>query len=328
MNYAANSVQVRRISPKPTAAMTLAAATQAGMLSLSGTGSMERVQVDCPVGETWEITVGNSLGVVSAQDDIQGALDHYAAPPVTAVLSELDALESELRNHLPHECLLLSLFASVRREICWLLPNAGNPQELKQSLLRRFCDVLYSNPVACDLFKLFRKEFVRIDAETNARLLHNSLLFLPKQPSEASLKRLGLALAEGSGIDESFNQCLSDVLVPVPAGLRNISFTRSLKALRILVGHVLATNATWQLPPPKYDAVHAALCRAANIHKHQNPHQLDVLGRRFHIDTESFTSFPALFHVWTYMTSCVRGQQDKANQAYRMFLDSLPADRK
>ena len=98
MNYAADSVRVRRISPKPTATMTLAAATQAGMLSLRGTGSMERVQVDCPVGEMWEITVGNSLGVVSAQDDIQGALDHYAAPPVTGVLSELDALESELRT--------------------------------------------------------------------------------------------------------------------------------------------------------------------------------------------------------------------------------------
>ena len=318
INYAADSVRVRRIQPKPSASMSLAAAARAGMFSLRGTGSMDRVEVDCPVGELWEITVENALGVVSSQDDIQGALDHYAAPPIMGVLSDLDALESELRKHrLPYHCLLLSLFASLRREICWLLPEAQDPQHVKQILLRRFCDMLYCEPVAYDIFKFLREQIARIDAVTNAKLLRNLLLTFTGQPSETSLRRLALALAEGSDIDESFNQCLSDVYTPAPPGLRNTSFDRIRKALQKLMGVVLSANATWQLSPPQHDAIHTTLCRAANIQKHPNPHYLDVLGRQFRFDREDLASSPLLYHVWRYMTLYIRGRQDQANQLYR-----------
>ena len=144
MPYAADSIFVKRIIPIPTKTMPLSAATALGMLSLQGTGCQDRVQVQCAPGETWQITVNDSLGLISPQDDIAGALALYGKPQIIRQLERLDRIENDLRQFLPKKCFLLSLFACVRREICWLLPTAADPSAVTRDFLRRFCQMLFN----------------------------------------------------------------------------------------------------------------------------------------------------------------------------------------
>ncbi len=188
MQYAADSVYVKRIVPVPTATMPLSAATRLGMISLLGTGSPEHVKVDCPPGETWVLTVRDGLGLIGTENDLQVALTAYRKPEIEKALLEMDAVEDELRCFLPGQVFLLSLFAAVRADISWMLPTADDPQGVKQTYLQRFCHMLFADPLADKIFRWFNDELALIEGPALAGSVKQLLQGTQYLPSETSLQ--------------------------------------------------------------------------------------------------------------------------------------------
>jgi conjugative relaxase-like TrwC/TraI family protein len=321
MPYAADSVRVQRIVPAPSATMPLSAVTALGMFSLQGTGCQDRVQVDCNPGERWILTVSDSLGLISAQDDIAGALTLYGKPAITHQLEYLDQTENELRRFLPGQCFLLSLFSCVRREISWLLPTAADPSAVTLGCLQRLCEMLFYDPVANDLFAWFGRELRQTDEPAVFIAMQRFLQDLQYRPSEDTLRHLCYALANGLGVQDALNECVKSLRRQHPAVPSDSDFQPSITGLLRIADIMRATIAERRLSPQQQQGIFNALCNAAELTFFPLPHFFDVLAHPFQIDHQRFDGFPPLAHVWQYATNYVRGQQAEMNRKYRAFLD-------
>ena len=321
MPYAADSIRVQRIAPSSFATMPLSAVTALGMFSLLGTGSQETVRVACQPDEAWILTVGDSLGFISAQDDIAGATALYGKPAIIRQLEYLDQLENELRPHLPGPCLLLSLFACVRREISWLLPTAADPHAVTIQCLQRFCEMLFRDPVAYDLFTWYGEEVKQIDAPALFYGLQPLLKDIPYLPSEDTLRALCFALVKRQPVKPALTACMKSLDREHPDVRRVADFDSSIAGLLDMVDTLQAIIAKRRLSAQQHSGILNALCRAAKQAPYRDPHYFGVLGHPIQIDHQGFDKFRPLAHIWQYATNYVLGKQAEMNRKYRAFLD-------
>jgi hypothetical protein len=318
MPYAADSVHVQRITPVPSARMPLAAATKLGMFSLHGTGSQDRAQVACPPGQLWVLTVGDPLGLISPQDDIAGALALYGEPAITRQLENLDNIEEELRRFLPEHCFLLSLFSCVRREISWRLPAAEDPAAVAREYMQRLCRMLFSDPVAFDLFTWFHGILKENEEPALVNAFANLLPLIPYPPSQDVIQGLCSALADHRPVQSWLTACSSSIRWQY----RDVSEAERDESLAILTKIVdnLQSKIAARLSPQQQQGILGTLCHGAGQPLWSDPHFLEILAYPIQIDHQRFDSFPALHCVWHYATNYVRGNEAAMNEKYRRFL--------
>jgi hypothetical protein len=320
MPYAADSIQVQRVSPAPSGPLSLSLVTRAGMLSLQGTGSQESVQVVCPPGEVWQITVNDPLGLISPQDDIAGGLRMYNKPAIVQQLEFLDQIENELRRFMPQQCFLLSLLSCVRREISWLLPSAADPTSVTREYLGRFCQMLFREPVARDLFSWFRNEIKPVEGVSLLQGMQPLIQKMPHRPSHETLRDLFEALANRQSAQTPYVNCLDSLVEEHP----HVSdFSVSIAILKDISYRVQTIVAEWTPSPEQKQAILATLCRAIGQSPFRDAAVLDVLAHPIHIDHRSFNAFPQLECVWQYSNAYMHGNEAEMNEKYRAFLNDV-----
>ena len=320
MPYAADSIRVQRISPAPSGPLSLSLATRAKMLSLQGTGSQECVQVVCPAGEVWRITVGDSLGLISPQDDIAGGLRMYNKPAIVRQLEFLDRIENELRRFMPPQCFLLSLLSCVRREISWLLPSAADPASIAREYFGRFCRMLLREPVARDLLSWFRNEIKPAEGASLLQGMQPLLQQMPHRPSHETLLALFHALANRHSAQAPYKDCLDSLVAEHP---HVADFSLSINILKEICYTAQTIVAQWTLSPEQKQGIVAALCRATGQAPFSNATVLDVLAHPIQIDHRRFSTFPQLECAWEYSNGYMHGKEAEMNERYQAFLEKV-----
>jgi hypothetical protein len=318
--YAADSIRVRRLAPVPSETIPLAAATRRGMFSLVGTGSQERVRVVCPPGECWEITVDDALGFISAQDDIAGAVRLYQRDDIVSVLHDLDGMEKVLRSILPQQCLLLSLFSCVRREISWLLPAAFSPDTVANEFLERFWHMLFMDRTAFDLFSWFREELKSTEV---AALLHGMqphIKGIPYLPSESTLLQVCSDIVHGRAWDTAFDECIDSMSTKYRRMRSTDEFNGSIDDLENIFRTVEEVVAKWHFSPEQKRHIVAVLMPGTALTSRPSTHFPDVLAHSAQIDCQAFNEFPPLYIIWHYVTNYVHGRIAEMNEKYQAFL--------
>ena len=325
MPFMANSVTARRFVPLPSTSMPLSTLTALGMLSLQGTGSQDRVQVICPPGEQWAITVDDSLGIISPQDDVAGAIDFYNKPAIVQQLEFLDHIEGELRQFMPNRCFLQSLFVCLRREICWQLPNVPNPAEVARDYLQRFCRMLFSDPTAAELLRWF-EAVVQPGASLGFFQAMTQLLQrmqMPYQPSEGSLRNLAEALANGNGVQQRLDECVDSMSHQYNMVRASEEFHSIVAFLQQFATNAQHQTAGWKPSPSQRHNIVDILCHAAGVAPISNCNFPSVLFNPIQIDHQRFENSPTLEYVWQYTTAFCRGEEATSNTICRNFLDKL-----
>jgi hypothetical protein len=323
MPYAADSIRVQQFVPFPSGSMSLSAATRLGLLSLRGTGSQERVQVECRPGEKWFITVSDPLGFISVQDDIDGARTLYGRPAIEQTLLALDRTENELRRFLPVRCFLLSLFSCLRREISWLLPTATDPSAVKSVYLRRFCEMLFQDRFASEFFAWFHK-YAKSHDELGLVIATKTLLpNFQYPPSEASLRALCSVVAKGQPVQPAVTECIKSMQSEHPYVSPVENFRPSIETLQLLADSFQETIAQQQLSSAQQLGIINTLCNAAEIPPYRFPDVSDLLAHAVQVDIQNFYDNPPVAHIRRYAMNYVRGEQAKMKHDYRVILPGL-----
>lgn len=328
MPYASDSIRVQRLEPVASRAYTLAEAARAGLLEIVGTGYQDHVQVLCSPGERWILTVGDSLGLVSAQDDIRLSRALYAHPSILRELERLDRVQIGLTQILPPNCLLLSLFSCLRRQASWLLPHADEPATLTRELLRRFCRLLFEDAAAREHLHWFQNQHAPV-LETGAALfLNQAARSLVHRPPPPLLETLARAIARQESIEEPYNACVAAVASRFPARPSDADLARAMAPLDGLIAKAQAFFRLQRWNPFEeiaamqllYDAAETPIPEGA-VFQPVFKHTIQLLIPRM----QQF--FPAL-RLCHYVSAFVEGRDEDVQKMGRMLREALAEARR
>jgi transcriptional regulator with XRE-family HTH domain len=292
IRYASDCIRLKRVIPVPSPTLTLAEANRAGTFSLVGTGSQDHVQVLCPPNETWLLTVDGPLGLISLQDDIAGAANLYGKPAILDQLQYLDQIENLLRLYTPSRCLLLSLFACLRREISWLLPTAGDPAAVTRDHLRRFCRMLFQDPKAHAHLHWFEECLKPVDELAPVILLESAIPNVAHPPSQESLRDLARALANGQPEEPYCRECVRSVVRQFSTAPSEEDLRPTIAPLAQTTSNIKKVLAQRRLTPRQQAGILNTLYRFAQCSIPADARFLNILAHSFQLDEDRFDAFP------------------------------------
>lgn len=321
MTFSTPSIQVLRIVPVPSALMTLEQATRAGMFWLAGTGCQDALKVRCAPGEVWQVRVTNPLALISSQNDVAAAEQHYNRPAILTELTRLDQLGQQLIAFSARRCFLTAFFTCTRREIAWQLPTASDPARLTTTLLDRMCRMLFEDPQAHHLLESYTQHLRPAEELALAKAFQDSASRLSHPPSPEAAFALGLAIAKGQPEREHLLACVKSVgdqlLSATPGEINQASDA---------LGDVIADTKIYfqkRYPTPQQvQAILDTLYAAANRAVPQHIQVPSILTHPEGFDNDFLQEFPFAKIVWTYATAYVRGNTDDTQNLYRLFSSS------
>lgn len=315
MAYAPDTVFVKRITPVPSPLLPLAKATKSGLFTLVGTGSQDHVKVVCAAGELWTLHVTDSLGLISPQDDVAGALALYDRSPIIKELERLDDIDDTLRKYMPPGRSFFGwLFASLRREISWVLPASTSPADAAQTYLQRFCRMLFEDAVAFQLFAEFDKVLASLQVPAVLHSFKSILGQMEYTPDPASLTVLAQTIIAQRPIDHALAQCKHSIARQAEGGLRpgqlQALFTplaETAKCTQALLGQRAFTSQ-------HKTGIVETLYRDASLPKPDAPHFPNVLTHSIQITPETIRDIPLAEYIFHYTRDYISGREQESNE--------------
>lgn len=324
MTFATPEIRVQRITPVPTRMLTLEEATRAGLFSLVGTGCADNVRVRCQPGESWVVHVNDPVALISPQDDIAAARQHYNRPYVVAQLTRLDRLNQDLNALIPRRCFLTSLFACARREISWLLPIAPEAAYVTYDHLNHLCRLLFEDPRARQILDYYAQLLRPADEAVVLYSLQESMSTTPYPPSREALQSLAKALAEETPEQPALIQCMASMASRIPDATSQERLRPSIDALATVVANAKIRLHEHRPSPEQIQAVVTMLYRANDRTPPAGYHVPQVLTHICGLDHNWLEAFPPARFVYNYITAYLRGEQDRVNRLHADFLSAMP----
>jgi hypothetical protein len=319
MTFSSPLIRVQRIVPAPSATMTLQDATQAGVFGLVGTGCGDNLKVRCARGEVWQISVTGPLALISAQNDVAPAEQHYNRAAILTELTRLDQLDQQVIAASTRRCFLTSLFACTRREIAWKLPTATDAAALTTTSLDRLCRLLFEDPQAAHVLQLYAQALQPVDELALAKALQATTSSVPCPPSFESLLALGRAIAHDEPEKDLLPACVRSIADHLPADATEEGIQQSIDTLADAIVNAKVVYQRRHLPPPQTAAIVVALYTAANRVPPKRILVPSVLTHPAVLSNDILQSFPFAKFVYTYATAYLRGDSDQVQQLYRAF---------
>jgi hypothetical protein len=318
MTFSTSSIQVLRIVPVPSALMTLEQATRAGMFWLAGTGCQDTLKVRCAPGEVWQVRVTSPLALISPQNDVKDAEQHYNRPALLTELTRLDQLGQQLIAFSTRRCFLTALFACTRREIAWQLPAASDPASLTTTCLDRLCRLLFEDPQAHHLLESYTQDLRPGEELALAQALQDTASRLPHPPSREAAFALGLAIAKGQPEREHLLACVKSVGDQLPSAMP-VEIDQASHALGDVIANTKIYFQKRYPTPEQIRAILDTLYAAANRGLPQHIQVPSILTHPVGFDNDFLQAFPFAKLVWMYATAYLRGDADKVQQFYHVF---------
>jgi len=266
------------------------------------------------------VTVGGPLALVSLQDDIAAAADLYGKPAILEQLELLDQIANLLRISLPSSCLLLSLFASLRREISWLLPTAQDPAAVTRDHLRRFCRMLFQDPEAHAHFLWFQDCLKPAEELALLKLLQSAIAGVAHPPSQKPLRDLARALAKGEPAEPCFRRCIRSIVRKFPNAPSDDEFRPTIASLAQMINKIKKGLARRRLTPRQQFGILNTLYSFADCSIPPDARVLNVFAHPFQILEDRFDQFPPARALWLYSIAYMRGMEARTKELYQALL--------
>ena len=322
MAFSSPSITVQRVTPAPSALMTLEQATRAGVFSLIGTGCADNLRVRCARGEVWQISVASHLALISAQNDIAPAEKHYNRPAILTELSRLDQLDHQIMALSTRRCFLTSLFACARRQIAWLLPTAADAVATTNTILDRLCQLLFEDSQANHLLESYADSLRSLDELGIAKALQTSMSDLPHPPSPETLLAIGRAIAKGESEKEFLPACVQSVMEQYSSVVTEAALSSTIDTMaKTIVGAKIVFQRSQGTPQQSAAIVNLLYC-AANRQPLQRIRVPSILTHYSGLEYAFLKAFWPAAVVWEYATAYLRGDSDLVQQWYRRFESS------
>ena len=323
MAFSSPSITVQRITPAPSALMTLEQATRAGVFSLIGTGCCDNLRVRCARGEVWQISVASHLALISAQNDIAPAEKHYNRPAVLTELSRLDQLDHQVMALSARRCFLTSLFACARRQIAWLLPAATDAVAIANTILGRLCQLLFEDPEANELLESYADSIRSLDILGIAKALQTSMSDLPHPPSPETLLAIGRAIAKGESEKEFLPACVQSVMKQYSSVVTEAALSSTIDTMaKTIVGAKIVFQRSQGTPQQAAAIVNVLYC-AANRQPPQRIQVPSILTHHAGLEFAFLQAYPFARLVYDYANSYLNGNWDFVRGFYCNF-KSIP----
>jgi hypothetical protein len=285
------------------------------MLTLMGTGCQDHVQVVCPENEIWRLDVGDSLGLISPQNDIAAGVAFYNKPEILRSLESLDRLDERLRDFAPGSALLNTLFACMRRQAAWMMPHVKDAAAVSREFLGRFCRMLFEDPYSRFLIQRLARAVEPLEPIYTRQLLETCVVAPYRLPA-AMLDNLHAALHRGEPEEPHLVECVHAIAAQVPDASR---WQEGRLCCESLLGGVASVqnllakrNPTYQV---QWQLMHA-LYSAAGREVPSGAESLDVLTQFLPLDHNAINSFAANHYLWSYATNYLNGDDAKAAALY------------